>query len=148
MRTPIFIKVETILKDSLDSIPSLSPSVKIKIICRNVCLKCKGKTLLGDVHKLFVFKNFVYNVQHCFAFTLKQTFPHRIWIFIEGEGDGIKSRLPFKFFSTLKFLGEGGLVEKQWFIIHNIQQILNFLFLSLCVYFVKNCPSQFLSHWG
>ena len=25
-----------------------------------------------------------------------------IWIFIEGEGDEIKSRLPFKTFSTLK----------------------------------------------
>ena len=24
---------------------------------------------------------------------------------------------------------------------------LNFLFLSLCVYLFKNCPSQFLSHW-
>ena len=33
---------------------------------------------------------------------LKQTFPPIIWIFIEGEGDGIESRLPFKFFSTLR----------------------------------------------
>ena len=32
---------------------------------------------------------------------LKQTFPPIIWIFIEGEGDGIKSRLPFKIFFTL-----------------------------------------------
>ena len=29
---------------------------------------------------------------------LKQTFPPKIWIFAEGEGDGIKSRLPFKIF--------------------------------------------------
>ena len=42
--------------------------------------------MLGDVNKLFV---------------LKQTFPPIIWIFIEGEGDGIESRLPFKIFSTL-----------------------------------------------
>ena len=27
---------------------------------------------------------------------LKQTFPHIIWIFTEGEGDGIESRLTFK----------------------------------------------------
>ena len=27
---------------------------------------------------------------------LKQTFPPIIWVFTEGEGDGIKSRLPFK----------------------------------------------------
>ena len=32
---------------------------------------------------------------------LKQTFPPIIWIFTEGEGDGIKSRLPFKIFYTL-----------------------------------------------
>ena len=33
---------------------------------------------------------------------LKQTFLPIIWIFTEIEGDGIKSRLPFKMFSTLK----------------------------------------------
>ena len=32
---------------------------------------------------------------------LKQTFPPMIWIFTEGEGDGIKSKLPFKIFFTL-----------------------------------------------
>ena len=34
---------------------------------------------------------------------LKQTFPPIIWIFTEGEGDGIKSKLPFKIFPTLSF---------------------------------------------
>ena len=32
---------------------------------------------------------------------IKQTFPAIIWIFTEDEGDGIKSRLPFKIFSIL-----------------------------------------------
>ena len=32
---------------------------------------------------------------------LKEAFPPIIWILTEGEGDGIKSRLPFKIFSTL-----------------------------------------------
>ena len=32
---------------------------------------------------------------------LKQTFPLKIRIFTEGEGDGIESRLPFKIVSTL-----------------------------------------------
>ena len=32
---------------------------------------------------------------------LKQTFPPIIWIFTEGEGDEIESRLPFKIFFTL-----------------------------------------------
>ena len=44
-------KVEKILKGSLDSISSLSPSVKIQIMGRKVCWRCKGKTLLGVVYK-------------------------------------------------------------------------------------------------
>ena len=35
---------------------------------------------------------------------LKQTFPPIIWIFNEGEGDGIESNLPFKIFPTLLFV--------------------------------------------
>ena len=50
-------KVENMLKGSLDSIPSPSPSVKIQVMGRKVCLKCKGKTLLGVVNKLFCTKN-------------------------------------------------------------------------------------------
>ena len=45
-------KVEKILKDRLDSIPSPSPSVKIQIMGGKVGLGCKGKTLLGAVNKL------------------------------------------------------------------------------------------------
>ena len=48
-------KVEKILKGSLDLIPS--PSVKIQIMGGKVCLSCKGKTLQGDINKLFVFKS-------------------------------------------------------------------------------------------
>jgi hypothetical protein len=53
----LFSKVENILKGSLDSIPSPSPSVKIQIMGGKVCLRCKGKTLLGLVNKRFVFKS-------------------------------------------------------------------------------------------
>ena len=45
-------KVETMLKGSLDLVLSPSPSVKIQIISRKVCFRCKGKTLLGDVNKI------------------------------------------------------------------------------------------------
>ena len=51
------LKVETILKGSLDLIPSPSPSVKIQIMGGKVCLKCKGKTLLGLVNKLLKTKS-------------------------------------------------------------------------------------------
>ena len=56
--------VEKILKGSLDSIPSPSPSVKIQIVGWKVCLRCKGKTLLGVVNKLLKT-----NTLQCFAFT-------------------------------------------------------------------------------
>ena len=50
-------KVENILKANLDSIPSPSPSMKIQIMDRKVCLRCKGKTLLGVVNKLLKTKH-------------------------------------------------------------------------------------------
>ena len=50
-------KVEKILKSSLDWIQSPTPSMKIQIIDGKVCLRCKGKTLLSIVNKLFVFKS-------------------------------------------------------------------------------------------
>jgi hypothetical protein len=43
------LKVEKILKGNLDLIPS--PSLKIQIMGGKVCLRCKGKTLLGVVNK-------------------------------------------------------------------------------------------------
>ena len=49
---------ETVEK-SLDLSQSPSLLVKIQIIGRKVCLRCKGKTFLGDVNKLFVFKSFL-----------------------------------------------------------------------------------------
>ena len=61
-------KVGKILKCSLDFIPSPSLLVKIQIMSGKVCLRCKGKILLGIVNKLLKTKKFV-------------------------EGDGIKSRL-------------------------------------------------------
>ena len=94
-------KVEKILKGSMDSIPSPSPSVKIQIMGGKVYLRCKGKTLLGIV-KNFLFSKVFW--QHPAMFYLhassKISLPI-IWIFTEGEGDGIESMLLFKIFSTL-----------------------------------------------
>ena len=84
----------------MDSIPSPSPSVEIQIIDGKICLRCKGKTLLGDVNKLFVcFQSLLTTPSNVLPLHLKQTFPPiQIWIFTEG--DGIEFRLPFKIFST------------------------------------------------
>ena len=49
------VKVEKILKGSLDSIPSPLSSVKIQIMGGKVC--SKGKTLLGIVNKLLKAKS-------------------------------------------------------------------------------------------
>ena len=59
------VKVEKILKGSLDSIPSTSHSVKLQIIGGKVCLRYEGKTLLGIVNKLL--KKNVDNTQQCFT---------------------------------------------------------------------------------
>ena len=47
-------KVENILKGSLDSIPSPTPSLKNLITGGTVWLRCEGKTLLGIENKKFV----------------------------------------------------------------------------------------------
>jgi len=46
-------KVKKILEEKPDLISS--PSVKIQIMGGKVCLRHKGKTLLGVVNKLFIF---------------------------------------------------------------------------------------------
>ena len=57
--------------------------------------------LLGDVNKLFVLKSLLTMPSNVFPLHLKQTSPSIVRIFIEGWGDRIQSRLPFKVFSTL-----------------------------------------------
>ena len=63
-----------------------------------VCLRFKGKTLLGVVNKLLETKNFVDNTQQYFDFAPQANFPAHNLNF---QGDGIESRLPFTIFSTL-----------------------------------------------
>ena len=50
-------KVESIWKDSLDLIPSPLCALEIQIRGGKVCLRCKGKTLLGSVNKQQTFEN-------------------------------------------------------------------------------------------
>ena len=57
---------------------------------------------MGDVSKLFVFKGLLTMPSNVLPVRIKQTFLPIIWIFNEDEGVGIKSRLPFKIFSTLQ----------------------------------------------
>ena len=62
-------KVEKILKGSLDLIPS--PSVKIQIMGGKVCLRCKGKTLLGIVNKLLKTKSLLISPSNVLPYYLK-----------------------------------------------------------------------------
>ena len=82
-------------------LPSPSVSVKIQIIGGKVYSKLWSYILLGGVNIFFVFKSLLRMPSNVLPLHLKQTFQLIIWIFIEGEGDGIESRLPFKIFSTL-----------------------------------------------
>ena len=64
-------KVEKNLKGSLDSIPSPSLSVKIQIMGRKVCLRCKGKPLLGIVNKLLKTKSLLTSPSNVLPYYLK-----------------------------------------------------------------------------
>ena len=63
-------KVEKTLKGSLDLIPSPSLLVKIQIMSGKVCLRCKGKTLLGIENKKLVDITL-----QCFALLPQVNFP-------------------------------------------------------------------------
>jgi hypothetical protein len=64
------LKVEKILKGSLDLILRPSTSVKVQIMGGKVWLRCKGKTLLGIENK-----KFVDIIQQCFALLPQINFP-------------------------------------------------------------------------
>ena len=49
----------------------------------------------------FVFQSLLTMPSNVLPLHLKQTFPPIIWIFTEGEGNGIESRLSFEIFSAL-----------------------------------------------
>ena len=58
---------------------------------------------MGDVNNLFAFESLLTMPSNFLPLHLKHTFSSIIWIFTEGKGDGKKSRLPLKIFSTLIF---------------------------------------------
>ena len=64
-------KVEKILKGSLDLIPSPSPSVKIQIMGGKICLRYKGKTLLGIVNKLLKTKSLLTSPNNVLPYYIK-----------------------------------------------------------------------------
>ena len=64
-------RVENVLKGGLDLIPSPSPSIEIQIIGANVCVRCKGKTLLGFVNKLLKTKSWLTSPSNGLPYLLK-----------------------------------------------------------------------------
>ena len=68
------VKVEKILKGSLNLIPSPTPSFKIQIMGRKLCLMCDGKTLLGVVNKFFIFKSLLTTPSNVLPLYLKEIF--------------------------------------------------------------------------
>ena len=69
MRKSDMGKVEKILKGSLDSIPS--PSMEIQNMVGKVCLRCKGKTLLGVVNELLKTKSLLTSLGNVLPYCLK-----------------------------------------------------------------------------
>ena len=65
-------KVEKNLKGSLDSIPSPSHSVKIQSMSGEVCLWCKGKTLLFVINKVLKAKGLLTSPSNALPYLLPQ----------------------------------------------------------------------------
>ena len=96
-----------------------------------------GNKAKHDVNKLFSFQS-----RQCVPLHLKQTNPPMIWIFTEGEGDGIESRLLFKIFCS------GSTTVFSW--IHNINfssQRFVVKFLNHLLPFVYGRNSMTISTW-
>ena len=73
--------------------------MKIQIIGSKVYLR---QNIAGLCQQPFCFQKFVDNAQQYSALTPQPNFrTHNLIFFSEGEGDGIKTRLPFRIFSTL-----------------------------------------------
>ena len=107
-------KVENILKGSLDLIPS--PSVKIDIMGGKFAWDVKAKHCW--VMSTNFWKQKVFLTSHSNVLPYYPTFPPIIWIFTEGEGDGIKS---FR--------------SKYWFVVTSLDQsgkIGNLEFVKSC----------------
>ena len=68
----VILKVEKILKGSLDSITSPSPSAKNQIMDGKVFLRCKGKTLLVIVNKLLKTKSLLTSPSNVLLYYLKK----------------------------------------------------------------------------
>ena len=64
-------KAEKILKGSLDSIQSPSPTVEIQIIGGKICLTCKGKTRQGIVNKLLKTNSLLTSLNFVLPYYLK-----------------------------------------------------------------------------
>ena len=68
------VKDEIFLKGRLDSIQSPLPSVRIQIMGGKVCLRCKGKTLLGAVNTLLKTKSLLTLPSNVLPYYFKYTF--------------------------------------------------------------------------
>ena len=62
------------------------------------------KNIAGHCQQTFYFQKFVDNIQQGFACTPQANFLAHNLNFNAGKSDGIKFRLPFKTFSTLKLI--------------------------------------------
>ena len=105
--------------------------------------------MLGDVNKLFKLlkKKMLTTPSNVWPLHLKQTFPTIILIFIEGEGDGMKSRLLFKIFTTLLIS-----IKKNLHLCYHFQMKLKSWFLlcqqvNTCLFSSCSYACSLLLYW-
>ena len=106
--------------------------MKIQIIGGKNCLRCKGKTFLGIVNKLFVFKSLLTTTNNGLPLHLKQTFPTIRWKWLDWIQAIILNLFYFTSFTSGGFTGvnptERNLVNLTS--VHWSKIILNFFHIS------------------
>ena len=130
-------KVEKLLKDSLESIPSPSPSVKIQIVGGKVCFRCKSKTLLGIVNKLLKTKSLLTSSSNVFALIPEVNFPANNLNFHWRLRDQIHALF---ICSTLKYIFNTNLGNRNSLLFHNFMDSSTIL-ISHLVKFVNAANS-------
>ena len=75
--------------------PITSTFSDIQIIAGKFIIEVIRQNIAGERQRFFCFQKLVDNASNVLPYYLKKTFSSIIWIFTEGEGDGIEIRLPF-----------------------------------------------------
>ena len=132
-------------------IQSPSPLVKIQIkYCWESLLDVKGQNIARRwCQQRFCFKSLLTTPSNVLPKHLRQTLDPIIWIYTEGVGDEIQSRLPFKIFSTLMVIIQSKWVKIKRKLLDHFPWGLEILLISAWSFILWSvtCRHRFHENW-